>query len=148
VVSRVRRILRSRGAPPSSIDDALQTAAERALCRPGGFDSVDGCVHWTTKVAWHEIECSWRRQAKAVAGEVPERAGGADPAAVVEGRLALEATIEGLAGLTDSDRQTILSSLDDADLAAAPLSAAEKMRRYRVRRKLAASLAGWNLPGT
>jgi hypothetical protein len=79
--------------------------------------------------------------------EVPERTGGIDPALAIEGRLALEAVTAALAALTDSERQTILSSLDDGGLGDAPLSPAEKMKRYRARRKLAAALAQWQLPG-
>lgn len=40
------------GAPPVTIDDALQTAALRALCRHEGFDSFNGLVSWVIVVAW------------------------------------------------------------------------------------------------
>jgi hypothetical protein len=60
--------------------------------------------------------------------------------------MALEAVTGALAALSDSERRTILSSLDDGGLGDEPLPAAEKMRRYRARRKLAAFLAQWRLP--
>ncbi|MHB1927984.1 MAG: sigma factor [Acidimicrobiales bacterium] len=142
VAGRVRRILRSRRAPPSIIDDAIQTAAERALRRTEGFDTLDGCVNWTVKVAWHEIQAQWRREARVSPGDVPERAGGSDPAREVEDRLAIATAIKSLALLPEPERHAILSSLDDSGLSERPLSAAEKMRRSRARRRLAALVSG------
>ncbi|HZT66987.1 MAG TPA: sigma factor [Acidimicrobiales bacterium] len=139
---RVRNVLRSRRAPASIIDDAIQTAAERALRRAEGFDSLDGCVNWAVKVAWHEVQAQWRREARVSPGDAPERTGGSDPAREVEERLAIAAAIKNLALLSETERRAILSSLDDCGLSGKPLSAAEKMRRSRARRRLTALVAG------
>lgn len=53
----------------------------------------------------------------------------------------MAAALDRLAALSDADQRAILSSLDDSD-PKEPLSAAEKMRRYRARRRLAALIAG------
>ncbi len=134
----MRRILRRRGAPPSTIDDAIQTAALRALQRAGGFDGIDGLVSWATNVAWHEVQVEWHRRARAGPGEIPEVPGGEDPGRVVAGRLALDAVVEGLATLKEADRHAILSALDERHGDDAALSAKEKMRRHRARQHLAA----------
>jgi hypothetical protein len=97
------------------------------------------------KVARHEVQAQWRREARAVPGGIPDGPIGDDPARIVEGRLSIAAALDGLAALSDSDRQAILASLDDSD-PTEPLSAAEKMRRYRARRRLAALVADLDPP--
>jgi DNA-directed RNA polymerase specialized sigma24 family protein len=145
VEARVRSVLRGRRAPPATIDDALQTAALRALQRDRGFDTIDGWVNWTIEVAWHEVQIEWRRQARAAPGEVPDLPGGRDPAQVVEARLTLDATRKGLDTLRMNDRDAILLALDHQGDAECPLTAREKMRRYRARQRLAALLeADWS----
>lgn len=98
------------------------------------------------KVAWNEVQAQWRQAARAVPGEVPDRVGGHDSARIVEGRLEMAAVVDGLGGLRESDRQAVLASLDDRDPPDEPLSVAEKMRRYRARRRLAA-LIGYGTQG-
>ncbi|MGH8997059.1 MAG: RNA polymerase sigma factor, partial [Acidimicrobiales bacterium] len=137
MAGRVSRILRRRGAPPDTIDDALQTAAMRALKRSEGFDSPDGLVNWLVKVAWHEIQAEWRRHARLETGPVPERSGPPDPADVVEDRLALDAVADGLASLSDAEREAILGGVDRSG----DSPASTKMRRYRARKHLAAIVA-------
>lgn len=97
------------------------------------------------KVAWHEVQAQWRREARAAPGEVPDGVTGQDPARIVEGRLDVAAVIDGIGELSESDRRAILASLDGSGQADEPLSAAEKMRRYRARRRLAA-LIGYRDP--
>jgi DNA-directed RNA polymerase specialized sigma24 family protein len=140
VEARARRVLQGRLAPPATVDDALQTAALRALHRDRRFDTIDGWVNWTIEVAWHEAQIEWRRQARATPGEVPDLAGGRDPGEVIEARLALDAAKHGLDALRLNDRDAILMALDDRDDSDAPLTAREKMRRYRARQRLAALL--------
>lgn len=94
-------------------------------------------------MAWHEVNAHWRRQARAIPGEIPEQAGGYDPAVVIEDRLAVAATAKALARLSAVDRYAVVSSLDETGPPGQPLPAAEKMRRSRARRRLAAELAGW-----
>lgn len=141
VTNRVGRILRNRGAPATTIDDALQTAALRALCRSEGFDSHEGMVAWETVVAWHEVQNEWRRQARVELGGIAERPDGPDPAAVVERRLELETVVEGLMELSIKEREAILAVPETT--ADAAERARMKMRRYRARKHLAA-LAGLN----
>ena len=143
MAGRVAAILRARGAPPSTIDDAVQAAAERALRRADGFDSIDGLINWMVTVGWRETHSQWRRQSKCLPGEVPDQVGGHDPAAIVEDRLGLEAVAEALAELTPAERTAILASLADEASEHEALSAADKMRRYRARRRLSAIVAGW-----
>ena len=140
---KVRRILRSRGAPPHTIDDALQTAAERSLVRANGFDSLQGWINWTVKVAWHEVQAQWKREARSVWGETADLPGGPETEYVVEHQLKLEATVRGLVTLTDADRDAIMSGLGEEGLNV-PLVAREKMHRYRARRRLAAIVADWD----
>lgn len=137
---RVRRILLRRGAPPSTVDDAVQTAALRAIQRPDGFDCVDGLVNWVTKVAWHEVQMEWHRQARTSTGAVPEVADELDPARVVESELDLDATVCALSILTPTDRAAILSRVAKDGSTMRPESAAAKMRLLRARRRLAAIL--------
>jgi DNA-directed RNA polymerase specialized sigma24 family protein len=145
VEARVRRVLQGRRAPLATIDDALQTAALRALQRDRRFDTIDGWVNWTIAVAWHEVQIEWRRQARATPGEVPDLPGGRDPGQVVEARLALDAAKRGLDALKLDDRDAILSALDDRGGSEFRLTAREKMRRYRARQRLAALLeADWS----
>ena len=140
--TKVRGILRSRGAPPFTVDDALQTAAERSLLRTDGFDSLQGWINWTVKVAWHEVQSQWKREARSVLGDPTETPDGPDPAAMVENQFELAAAIRSLAALTDEDRRAILSGLAEEGFGE-PLAAREKMRRYRARRRLAAIVADW-----
>jgi DNA-directed RNA polymerase specialized sigma24 family protein len=139
----VRRILRSRGAPSFTVDDALQTAAERSLLRAGGFDSLQGWINWSVKVAWHEVQAQWKREARSVSGEPADAPCGPGTEYVVEHQLELEAALRGLVTLTDSDREAIMSGLEE-DGHSVPLAAREKMHRYRARRRLAALVAEWD----
>lgn len=141
---KVRRILRSRGSPSSTVDDALQTAAERAFVRAETFDSVQGWINWTVKVSWHEVQAQWKRDARSAPCESLEFSGGRDPATVVEQELELAAAIRGLRELGPDDRQAIVEGLDDG-ASGVPLAAREKMRRYRARRRLASVVAGWRV---
>ncbi|HVA06849.1 MAG TPA: sigma factor [Acidimicrobiales bacterium] len=137
MAERVTRVLRRRGAPPTTIDDAIQTAALRALCRHEGFDSFDGLVSWVIVVAWHEVQAEWRHAARADLGEVPENPVGPDPAAVVESHIALDAVADGLSSLSDAEREAILAPLVDDAASEGSDDAREKMRRHRARRHLA-----------
>ena len=140
---KVRRILRSRGAPSFTVDDALQTAAERSLLRTDGFDTLQGWINWTVKVAWHEVQAQWRREARTVLGDPADAPAGPDTEYVVEHQLELEATIRGLVTLTPPDRDAIMSGLAQGQFSV-PLAAREKMSRYRARRRLAAIVADWD----
>lgn len=122
------------------MDDAIQVAAERALRRREPFDDVQGWTAWTIKVAWHEVQAEWRRQARLEAGEPPDRPDRTDPAVVMEDRLDLEAVAVALSELKPVDRAAALAGLEP-DEPAEPLSPSEKMRRYRARRRLAALIA-------
>jgi DNA-directed RNA polymerase specialized sigma24 family protein len=127
---KVRRVLRSREAPPSTIDDAIQTAAERSFVRAQTFDSLQGWSNWTVKVAWHEVQAQWKRDTRSVPGGDPtDTPGGPDPADVI--------------ALPDADRQAIIEDLDDETLSE-PVAGREKMRRYRARRRLATLVADWD----
>lgn len=137
MAARVAAILRARGAPPSTIDDAIQVAVERALHRSAGFDSLEGLVNWMVTVAWREAQAEWRRQARCELGEVPDEATGDDPSAVVEDRLKLSGVLKALTLLTPADQAAILLSLAEDSSRTEPLSAAEKMRRSRARHRLA-----------
>jgi DNA-directed RNA polymerase specialized sigma24 family protein len=142
-------VLLRRGAPSSTVDDALQIAAERALRRREPFDSLQGWTNWTIKVAWHEVQAEWRRQARVVPGDPPERPELADTAAIVESRVELSEVAEALFGLNPRDQEAILAELrEDRDSTAEPLSPSEKMRRYRARRRLVGLIADdWSLLG-
>ncbi len=134
---RVRRILQRRGAPLSTIDDVLQTAAMRALQRSEGFDGVDGCVNWITRVAWHEVQAEWHRQARTAPSVIPELPDSHDPARIVEGRFDLDAIKHALTVLTPDERAAVLAALDDGLTPDGPLEARMKMRRSRARQRLA-----------
>jgi hypothetical protein len=105
-----------------------------------GFDSVDGCVNWTTRVAWHEVQAEWHRLARTTSGEVAELVDDKDPARVVETRFDLDAVWCALDVLSPTDRTAILSPIVDDCSTQRHESAAVKMRRYRARRRLAAIL--------
>lgn len=146
VAPKARAVLLRRGAPASVVDDAIQTAGERSLRRREPFDGIQGWTNWTIKVAWHEVQAEWRRQARVEAGAPQEQLDRLDPALVTEYRLELAAVALALPELKPSDRAAALAGLDDDANAAEPLSASEKMRRYRARRRLAALVAGTGTP--
>ena len=52
----------------------------------------------------------------------------------------MQAALEGLRALSESDRRAVLEALDDC-VHTRPLAAQEKIRRYRARRRLAALMA-------
>jgi hypothetical protein len=95
-------------------------------------------VNWTTRVAWHEVQTEWRRQARSTSGQIPELLGGPDPARVIEARYTLGAAKKGMGSLPLDDRLAILTALDDSNILTTRMSAREKMRRYRARQRLAA----------
>lgn len=138
MVERVTRVLRKRGAPPASVDDAVQTAVLRALGRDEGFDTLGGLVNWVIVVAWHEIQAEWRRGARIELGDVPEGPAGPDSAEIAETHLVLDAVVDGLSTLSDRERQAILSPILDDIADGRVEDAAAKMRRHRARRHLAA----------
>lgn len=143
MAAKAHRILRRRGGPPETVDDAIQTAAERALLRIDSFDSLQGWTNWTVKVAWHEVQAQWKREARTAVEETAELPAGLDPAAVVERQIELAAIMRALDILGVDDRRAIMERLEE-DASSQPLSAAEKMRRYRARRRLAAIVASWD----
>ena len=95
------------------------------------------------KVAWHEVQAQWKREARSVLDEPADAPGGADTEYVVEHQLKLEAAIRGLVTLTDADREAIISGLEQEG-PSVPLAARDKMHRYRARRRLAALVAEWD----
>lgn len=138
MTERVSRVLRKRGAPPATIDDAVQTAALRALCRTDGFDSFAGLINWVTVVAWHEVQAEWRQRARIELGAVPEQATEPDPADVMENYFAVDAVVDSLSALTPDERKAILAPLaEDAGSSNGPDDARTRMRRHRARQRLA-----------
>lgn len=109
--------------------------------RKEDFDTLQGWINWTVKVAWHEVQGQWKRDARRL-GEPFDMPGSPDPAAVVEHQFELAASVRALNALSATDRQAILECLDETALSE-PLIAREKMRRYRARRRLAAIVASW-----
>ena len=136
VSERVRRTLKRRGAPEDTIDDALQSAAMKALCHTDGFDSPEGLLRWVTVVAWNEVQAEWRRRARLQVGDLPEPVSVADPAVSVETQMQLDAVVDGLAQLSDAERRAVFSGMSQEPDARLPDDARSKMRRYRARRHL------------
>jgi DNA-directed RNA polymerase specialized sigma24 family protein len=138
VTERVTRVLRKRGALPATIDDAVQTAVLRALCRTDGFDRFAGLINWVTVVAWHEVQAEWRQLARIELGAVPEQPTEAYPADVLETRLVVNAVVDGLSVVTPDEREAILAPLaEDAVSSNGPDDARTRMRRHRARQRLA-----------
>lgn len=146
MAERVGRTLCGRGVPPEVIDDALQTAALQALSRSQHFDTFQGLVRWATVVAWHEVIAEWRRQSRVRPEADMEDPKRSDPAELVDARLQLGTVADGLAALSDGERDAILSSLADTTPSDGPEEARTKMRRYRARRHLAALVSGGTVP--
>lgn len=96
-------------------------------------------MNWVTKVAWHEVQTEWHRQARTSPELVSELSDGLDPARIFIARQDLEAVGRHLGQLNAEQRETILSALDDVG-AGSPLEAKVKMRRRRARQRLAAFL--------
>jgi DNA-directed RNA polymerase specialized sigma24 family protein len=142
VSERVRRTLKRRGAPEDTIDDALQSAAMKALCHTDGFDCPQGMVRWVTVVAWNEVQAEWRRRARLQVGNLPEQPSAADPAVDVALRLELDAVADGLARLSDAERRAVFSGIARDQGPCLREDAPSKMRRYRARQHLA-QLVDW-----
>lgn len=136
MTDRLAQVLRRRGAPPATVDDAVQTAVLRALTRADGFDSSAGLFNWLIVVAWHEVQAEWRRTARINDGEVPDQPTNLDPAVIVQGHLELDAVADGLAVLSPAEREVLLLPLrEGAD--GGPDKPYVKMRRHRARQHLA-----------
>lgn len=94
-------------------------------------------MNWVTKVAWHEVQSEWNRQARTIPTELSQIPARDDPATTIQGSLDLDTIKLGLAELSNSERDAILSALEDRPAIGGPLEPRIKMRRSRARQRLA-----------
>ena len=140
VAERLGGILGARGTAPPDIDDALQTAAERALRRKVPFDGPEDLFAWALTVAERAVIDAYRRKRRIVWEPPPDSPDGTDVDRQVRCRLALEALAPAVRGLRPRERDALLEPG-----AVVPGSRDARTRavvRFRARAKLAAAVEG------
>jgi hypothetical protein len=139
VCARVTAVLRGRGVQAADIDDIVQDLAIRALRDPQRFTSTEHMVRWCCRVAINLHIDLTRRRRKLSPEPLEDTAAHHDVAAAVEGRLALDAVLMQMAGLSADDRRLLLHPTQaDSRKEAVRLA----VRRHRLRTRLAALLEG------
>jgi hypothetical protein len=123
----------------ADVDDIVQEAAIRALRQLGRFTSEEHLVRWCCRVAINAHIDTVRRGRRVVAEPSEETAGPLNVAETVEGRLALDAALAEVAGLSEEDR-TLLLNPPVADNRKEAVRLA--VRRHRLRARLANILEG------
>lgn len=139
ISDRVTAVLRSRGVQAADVDDIVQEVAIRALRQLDRFTSDEHMVRWCCRVAIN-AHIDVVRRGRRLSGEpVAETAAALNVAETVEGRLALDAALVQVAGLSAEDRALLLDPpTPDTRKEAVRLA----VRRHRLRARIAAALEG------
>jgi DNA-directed RNA polymerase specialized sigma24 family protein len=134
------RVLRGRQVPAADAEDIVQEVAARALAAPQTFATREDLARWCWRVGWR-LRIDATRKAQRITGTAcPEVTAVEDTARLVEGRLALEATLSGMATLSPADRRALF--------AVAPADATRQdtvrvaVRRHRARARLLQAIGG------
>lgn len=139
VEARVVSLLRGRGVQAADVDDIAQEVAIRALRHLDRFTSDEHMVRWCCRVAINAHIDAVRRGRRLVAEPSQEAAAPLDVAETVEGRLALDAALAQVAGLSAEDRALLLDPpVADTRKEAVRLA----VRRHRLRARLTNVLEG------
>lgn len=122
VAARLERSLSKRRVDRPAREDIVQDVALRALTRRVPFGSAEDLTGWALTVGhnlWTDEGRRWvRRGARIPLGPDDERAGAvavegdADPAAVVEKRLVVDAVVDALRAMSAADRESILRMVE------------------------------------
>ncbi|HZQ83576.1 MAG TPA: sigma-70 family RNA polymerase sigma factor [Acidimicrobiales bacterium] len=136
---RVVAVLRSRGVQEADVDDIAQEVAIRALRQFDRFTSQEHFVRWSCRVAINAHIDTVRRGRRLVAEPDVEAAAPLNVAETVEGRLALDAALLEVAGLSPEDRALLFDPPAAVDRRDAVRLA---VRRHRLRARLANLLEG------
>jgi DNA-directed RNA polymerase specialized sigma24 family protein len=134
------RALAARQVPRPDAEDIVQEVAVRALEHPDGFATQRDLARWSWRVAWHLRIDAARKNTRLTAVPCPEVAARDDTAVLVEGRLALEATLSGLTRLSASDRAALLEPPEAT--ASRQESVRLAVRRHRARARLTRLVGG------
>jgi RNA polymerase sigma factor (sigma-70 family) len=135
----VTAVLKSRGVQAADVDDIVQEAAIRALRQLDRFMSQEHLVRWCCRVAINAHIDAVRRSRRLVAPSSEDAPAPVNVAETVEGRLALDAALAEVAGLSEEDRALLLDPPAAVDRKDAVRLA---VRRHRLRARLANALEG------
>lgn len=106
----VLRGLLVRHVPQADAEDIVQEVAARGLAHVPGFATTQDLVRWSWRVAWRLRIDALRRDGRLDHGTFPDVADPDDSARIVEGRLALRATLDGITRLSPTDRQALFAT--------------------------------------
>lgn len=137
--SRVEAVLRGRGVQAADVDDIVQEAAIRAFRQLDRFTSQEHLVRWCCRVAINAHIDTVRKNRRLVAEPSEDAAGPLNVAEAVEGRIALDAALAEVAGLSEEDRTLLLHPPMASDRKEAVRLA---VRRHRLRARLTNMLEG------
>ncbi|MBV9932880.1 MAG: sigma-70 family RNA polymerase sigma factor, partial [Actinobacteria bacterium] len=136
---RVVAVLKGRGVQDADVDDIAQEVAIRALRQLDRFASEEHLVRWCCRVAINAHIDTVRRGRRLVSEPEFEAVAPLNVAETVEGRLALDAALAEVAGLSPEDRALLLNPPVAEDRKEAVRLA---VRRHRLRARLANMLEG------
>jgi DNA-directed RNA polymerase specialized sigma24 family protein len=136
---RVVAVLRGRGVQEADVDDIAQEVAIRALRQFDRFASQEHLARWACRVAINAHIDTVRRGRRLVGEPDVEAAAPLNVAETVEGRLALDAALVEVAGLSAEDRALLFDPPVALDRKEAVRLA---VRRHRLRARIAAMLEG------
>lgn len=123
----------------ADVDDIVQEAAIRAFRQLDRFMSQEHLVRWCCRVAINAHIDAVRKNRRLVAEPSEDAAGPLNVAEAVEGRLALDAALAQVAGLSPEDRELLLNP-PSADTRKEAVRLA--VRRHRLRARLTNVLEG------
>ena len=140
VAGRLGRVLSAKGTARQDVDDALQTAAERALRRQVPFDGPDDLYAWASTVAQRALIDAYRQQRR-MTGQTPDEGPApGDLERQVRCRLAIEALVPAVRELKPEERAAL--SVSSGCEPGSREARAQAVHRFRARAKLAAIVEG------
>jgi DNA-directed RNA polymerase specialized sigma24 family protein len=142
VRAQVLRTLSGRQVPSADAEDIIQEVALRALARPTAFATREDLARWSWRVAWRLRIDATRRDKRLAAEAPPDVAGPDDTARLVEGRMAVETALAGVASLSAADRAALFAVTGPEASRQDAVRLAVRRHRARARLRRAIGFAG------